>query len=78
MWDYTDPHSKILGIIYSVLINGQFVEMMVNDSRGVQEDPSIPPSYRGRVKIEGGAILVIENINPCELRESLLSLKRTV
>ena len=85
VWDYTDPHNKILGIIYSVLVNGRFVEMMVNDSRGVQEHPSIPPSYKGRVKIEGRATLVIKNINPgdntefrCELRESLLSLKRTV
>ena len=85
VWDYTDPHNKILGIIYSVLVNGRFVEMMVNDSRGVQEHPSIPPSYKGRVKIEGRATLVIKNINPgdntefrCELRESLFSLKRTV
>ena len=85
VWDYTDPHNKILGIIYSVLVNGRFVEMMVNDSRGVQEHPGIPPSYKGRVKIEGRATLVIKNINPgdntefrCELRESLFSLKRTV
>ena len=64
VWDYTDPHNKILGIIYSVLVNGRFVEMMVNDSRGVQEHPSIPPSYKGRVKIKGRATLVIKNINP--------------
>ena len=64
VWDYTDPHNKILGIIYSVLVNGRFVEMMVNDSGGVQEHPSIPPSYKGRVKIEGRATLVIKNINP--------------
>ena len=85
VWDYTDPHNKILGIIYSVLVNGRFVEMMVNDSRGVQEHRAIPPSYKGRVKIEGRATLVIKNINPgdntefrCELRENLFSLKRTV
>ena len=85
VWDYTDPHNKILGIIYSVLVHGRFVEMMVNDSRGVQEHRAIPPSYKGRVKIEGRATLVIKNINPgdntefrCELRESLFSLKRTV
>ena len=85
VWDYSDPHNKILGIIYSVLVNSRFVAMMVNDSRGVQEHPSIPPSYKGRVKIQGRATLVIKNINPgdntefrCELRESLFSLKRTV
>ena len=79
VWDYTDPHNKILGIIYSVLVNGRFVEMMVNDSRGVQEHPSIPPSYKGRVKIEGRATLVIKNINPgdntkfkCEIMGSFL------
>ena len=64
MWDYTDPHNKIQYIIYSVLVNGAFVEMLVNDSHGVQEHPSIPPSYKGRVKIEGRATLVIKNINP--------------
>ena len=85
VWDYTDPHNKILGIIYSVLVNGRFVEMMVNDSRGVQEHRAIPPSYKGRVKIEGRATLIIKNINPgdntefrCELTESLFSLTRTV
>ena len=81
VWDYTDPHNKILGIIYSVLVNGRFVEMMVNDSRGAQEHPSIPPSYKGRVKIEGRATLVIKNINPedntkfrCELIGSFINI----
>ena len=78
MWDYTDPHNKIQAIIYSVLVNGAFNKMMVNDSRGVQEHPKIPPSYKGRVKIQGRATLVIKNINPgdntkfrCEMRGSL-------
>ena len=64
VWDYTDPHNKIQNIIYSVLVNGTFVRMMVNDSSGVQEHPKIPSSYKGRVKIEGRATLVIKNINP--------------
>ena len=34
VWDYTDPHNKIQAIIYSVLVNGAFVKMMVNDSSG--------------------------------------------
>ena len=64
MWDYTDPHNNIQTIIYSVVINHAFVRMLVNDSHGVQEHPNIPASYKGRVKIEGRATLVIENINP--------------
>ena len=75
VWDYTDPHNSIQSIIYSVLVDGVFVEMMVNDSHGVQEHSNIPPSYKGRAKIEGRATLVIKNINPgdnnkfkCELQ----------
>ena len=64
VWDYTDPQNHIQSIIYSVLVNGELVEMLVNDSLGVQEHPNIPPSYKGRVKIEGRATLVIKNINP--------------
>ena len=64
VWDYTDPHNNIQSIIYSVLIHGVFIKMMVNDSHGVQEHPNIPPSYKGRVKIEERATLVIKNINP--------------
>ena len=64
VWDYTDSKNDIQYIIYSVLVDGTFVRMMVNDSRGVQEHPKIPPSYKGRVKIEERATLVIKNINP--------------
>ena len=64
VWDYTDPHNKTQGIVYSVLVNSAFVKMIFKDSRGVQEHPSIPSSYKGRVKIEGRATLVIKNINP--------------
>ena len=84
VWDYTDPQNKIQNIIYSVLVDGTFVRMLVNDSRGVQEHPNIPPSYKGRVKIEGRATLVIKNINPgdntefeCAIREEG-SIARTV
>ena len=86
VWDYTDPQNKIQYIIYSVLVDGKFVRIMVNDSRGVQEHPDIPPSYKGRVKIEGRATLVIKNINPedntrfkCEVRGSFFySVESTV
>ena len=64
VWDYADPHNDIQNILYSVLVGGKFVRMMVNSSHGVQENPNIPASYKGRVKIEGRATLVIKNINP--------------
>ena len=77
VWDYTDPHNDVQNIIYSVLVGPQFVKMMVNGSRGVQDTGTIPPSYQGRVEIEGRATLVIKNINPgdktefkCEMRGS--------
>ena len=64
VWDYIDPHNKVQNIIYSVLVNGVFVQMMFDDSGGVQYYPSIPLFYKGRVKIEGRATLVIKNVNP--------------
>ena len=64
VWDYTDPHNKIQGILYSVLVKGAYVKMIFNNSGGVQEHPDIPPSYKGRIKIEGRATLVIKNISP--------------
>ena len=69
VWDYSDPHNKIKHIIYSVLVDDTFVRMMVNDSRGVQEHPDISPSYKGRVKIEGRATLVIKDIKPSDNTE---------
>ena len=86
VWDYTDPHNDIQDILYEVQVNGAFVKMMVKNSLGVQEHPSIPPSYKGRIKIEGRATLVIKNINPrdnakfnCELIGSFLeTVKSTV
>ena len=86
VWDYTDPHNDIQDILYEVQVNGAFVKMMVKNSLGVQEHPSIPQYYKGRVKIEGRATLVIKNINPrdnakfnCELIGSFLeTVKSTV
>ena len=85
VWDYTDPHNEIQVIIYSILVNGAFVRMMVNSSHGVQEHPNIPRSYKGRVKIEGRATLVIKNVNPgdnteftCEMRGSLLQTVQSI
>ena len=64
VWGYTDPHNNIQSTLYSVLLNGAFERMMGNDSHGVHEHPNISPSYKGRVKIEGRATLIIKNINP--------------
>ena len=80
VWDYTDPHKDIQSITYSVLVNGAFVKMMVMviGSNSSQEHPYILPRYKGRVKIEGRATLIIKNINPgdntkfqCELNSDL-------
>ena len=85
VWDYTDPHNNIQSIFYSVLVHDVFVTMLVNDSHGVQEHSSIPQSYRGRVKIEGRATLVIKNIKPadntkfkCELERGLRTFRSVV
>ena len=86
VWDYTDPHNEVQYITYRVLVNGSFDTMMINSSRGVQENPDMPSSYKGRVKIEGRATLVIKNINPgdntefrCELTGSFVgSIAHTV
>ena len=83
--DYTDPHNNIQSIFYIFLVHDVFVTMLVNDSHGVQEHPSIPQSYKGRVKIEGRATLVIKNINPadntkfkCELERGLWTFRSLV
>ena len=80
VWDYLDPDNKIKFITYSVLVEGKFVKMMFNSSQGVQNISTIPESYKGRVKIEGRATLVIKNINPgdntsfqCEMRGKFLN-----
>ena len=38
VWDYTDPQNKVQSIIYSVLVNGAFVRMMVNSSHQVSKN----------------------------------------
>ena len=64
VWNYAGPHNKIRGIVHSVLVNGKFEVMIFNNSHGVQLHPKIPPSYKGRVKMEGRATLIIKNISP--------------
>ena len=64
VWDYTDPHNNVQNTMYSFLDDGTYFRMIFRDSTGVKEHPKIPQSYKGRVKIEGRATLVIKNINP--------------
>ena len=85
VWDYTDPHNDIKFITYSVLVNGAFAKMMFNNSHGVQDHGEIPDFYKGRVKIEGRATLVIKNINSgdntefrCSIRRGVRSIESTV
>ena len=79
VWNYTDPLNEVDSIDFQVQVNGAFVKMIVKDSLGVRESLTIPSSYKGRLKIEGRATLVIKNINPrdntkfnCELFGSFL------
>ena len=80
VWNYTDPLNKVQEILYKVEVDGEMKKMIAKNSGVVQENPNIPPSYKGRVKIEGRATLVIKNINPgdntkfnCELSGDFLN-----
>ena len=65
--------------MYSVLVNTAYVRMIHSESGSVKQHRDIPQSYKGRVKIEGRATLVIKNVNPgdntefkCELSGTFL------
>ena len=67
VWDYSvDNQGKLLGIIYSVKErSGTFTGMLVKSTDGsVMNHQSIPAAYKGRVRIEGRASLVVENVTP--------------
>ena len=61
-----DNQGELLGIIYSVKEpSGAFSGMLVKFTNGsVANHQSIPAAYKGRVRIEGRASLVIENVSP--------------
>ena len=65
-WDYSvdNPQANLEGILYSVhLPGGSFTNMLGKLYNGtVLTFPTIPSAYKGRVKIEGRASLVIENV----------------
>ena len=66
VWDYSvdNPQAKLDGIIFSVQVSGgSFTNMLGVPYNGtVITFPSIPSAYKGRVRIEGRASLVIENV----------------
>ena len=72
VWDYSvDNQAELLGIIYSVKEpSGAFAGMLVKLTNGsVIDHQSIPAAYKGRVRIEGRASLVIDNVTPQENTE---------
>ena len=66
VWDYSvdNKQAELAGIIYSVQVSsGAFKGMLVQLNDGsVVNHAEIPTGYKGRVKVEGNASLVIENI----------------
>ena len=67
VWDYSvdNKQAELGGIFYSVQEDSSsaFKEMLVLQNDGnVVEHANIPAAYRGRVKVEGTASLVIENV----------------
>ena len=64
VWDYSDPQKQLKGIIFSVLVKGTFVGLLVEQNGVIKNHTDIPAAYQGRVKKEGSATLIIENISP--------------
>ncbi|XP_022809177.1 peroxidasin homolog isoform X5 [Stylophora pistillata] len=82
VWDYSDTNNAFRGILLSVLVDGQngkeYKSMLYKQNGGFKIHQNIPPLYKGRVRLEGNATLVIENITPkdntkfqCELTGSI-------
>ena len=65
VWDYSGQ-AELAWIIYGVgLPGGSFSGLLEQLSDGsFVDDADIPPRYKGRVKVEGNASLVIGNITP--------------
>ena len=67
-WEYSvdNPQAELDGIIYSVQVSGgSFTNMLGLPYNGtVITFSTIPSAYKGRVRMEGRASLVIENITP--------------
>ena len=64
-WDYSDPNNDLYGIVFSVLVKrAGFKRMLYKENGVVKEHQSLPSAYKGRVRMEGRATLVIEKITP--------------
>lgn len=66
VWDYSvdNKQAELEGIRYSVQSGQRFTSILIIQNDGtVLNHPNIPAAYNGRVRIEGRASLVIENIN---------------
>ena len=66
-WDYSvGNQDELAGIIYSVKEPGLsvFTDMLIKQSGAIFNSSTIPKTYKGRVRIEGKASLVIENVTP--------------
>ena len=64
VWDYNDLNNDLVGIVFSVLVKAGFKAMLVKQKGVVKEHPSSPSAYKGRVRMEGRATLVIAKITP--------------
>ena len=72
VWDYSvDNQAMLLGIVYRVKEpSGAFTGILLQPADGnVTNHQSIPAAYKGRVRIEGRASLVIENVTPQDTTE---------
>jgi len=65
VWDYSvdNPQTELEGVIYGVKKGSNFINMLGQQNDGtVTTFSSIPNEYKGRVRIEGRASLVIEKV----------------
>ena len=69
VWDYhaDNRSTELAEIVYSVETNRRFRRftkmLLINNDGSTENHTNIPAAYKGRVKIEGNATLVIEDIN---------------
>jgi len=64
-----DKQKELLGIFFSVKVGGTITRLLLQQNDGtVLKNPNIPSAYKGRVRIEGNATLVIENVSPQDNR----------
>lgn len=66
VWEYSvdNPQAELAGILFSVQVSGGFFTNMLGlpYNGTVITMSTIPSAYKGRVRMEGRASLVIENI----------------